>query len=269
MPARLIKLLSTTPGLELYLPVTDTVAVAAGYRHPIHLEACRASFAGERLWLFSPRGVTEVAPFPTFAAIEDLIRIRAPAPEVVERREASPAGRPDLAVPLRLEAGADGRRPVAALVPWSQAAWLQRLVYALPPSALRAYRVVLLKRGLLVRAAEVLDGLPFGTLYQLGAPEVLVPLGMQIRPAASPELLAERLGASDGAMVLFPDRSSPPVRILREAIVPLDRRVLVEIEPALANLETAGRSEREAEAPIEIENEPLGPMPLWGLARGR
>src|SRR5579871_4387317 len=269
VPPRLLKLLSTTPGLELYLPVTDTVAVAAGYRHPIHLEACRASFAGERLWLFSPRGVTEVAPFPTFAAIEDLIRIRAPSPEVVERREAAPAGRPDLAVPLRLEAGGDARRPVAALVPWSQGAWLQRLVYALPPSALRAYRVVLLKRGLLVRAAEVLDGLPFGTLYQLGAPEVLVPLGMQIRPAAAPQLLAERLGATDGAMVLFPDRGAPPVRILREAIVPLDRRVLVEIEPALANLEAVGRIELEADGPIEIENEPLGPMPLWGLARGR
>ena len=269
LPPRLTKLLSTTPGLELYLPVTDNVAVAAGYRHPIHLEACRGSFAVERLHLFSPRGVTEVAPLPTFAAVEDLIRIRSLSPELVERREAVPAGRPDLAVALRLEPGGDARPPVAALVPWNQAVWLQRLVYALPPTALRAYQVVLLKRGVLVRAAEMLDGLPFGTLYQLGAPEVLVPLGMQIRPAASPQLLAERLGATDGAMVLFPDRVSPPVRILPEAIVPFDRRLLVEIEPALANLETVGRREREPDEPIEIENEPLGPMPLWGLGRPR
>ena len=88
------RLLSTTPGLELYLPVTDNVAVAVGYRHPIHLEACRASFAADRLHLFSPRGVTEVAPLPALAAIEDLIRIRAPAPEIVGRREAAPAGAP-------------------------------------------------------------------------------------------------------------------------------------------------------------------------------
>ncbi|HVV52181.1 MAG TPA: hypothetical protein VHO06_21105 [Polyangia bacterium] len=268
-PARLWRLLSTTPGLELYVPVTDNVAVAAGYRHPIHLEACRGSFAPDCLHLFSPRGVTEVAPFPTLAAVEDLIRIRAPAPEIVERREAAPAGRPDLAVSLRLEAGGDARRPVAALVPWGQAVWLQRLVYALPPTALRSYRVVLLKRGVLVRAADVLEGLPFGTIYQLGAPEVLVPLGTQIRPAASPQLLAERLGATEGAMVLFPDRASPPVRILREAIVPFDRRLLVELEPALANLEPAGRTEREPDEAIEIENQPLGPMPLWGLGRTR
>jgi hypothetical protein len=267
LPPRLLRLVSTTPGLELYLPVTENVAVAAGYRHPVHLEACRASFAADRLHLFSPRGVTEVIPLPTLAALEDLIRIRAPAPEVAERVEAAPAGRPDLAVTLRLEPGGEARPPVAALVPWGQAVWLQRLVYALPPSALRAYRVVLLKRGLLIRAADVLDGLPFGTLFQLGAPDVLVPLGMQIRPAAAPELLSERLGAAGGAMVVFPDRGSPPVRILPEAIVPFDRRLLVELEPALANLEPLARGDREPDAPVEIENQPLGPMPLWGLGR--
>jgi hypothetical protein len=267
LPPRLTRLISTTPGLELYLPITDNIAVAAGYRHPVHLEACRGMFASDRLHLFSPRGVTEVAPLPTMAAIEDLIRIRAPAPEVAERLAAAPAGRPDLAVTLRLDPGGAALPPVAALVPWGQAVWLQRLVYALPPTALRAYRVVLLKRGLLVRAADVLDGLPFGTLFQLGAPDVLVPLGMQIRPAAAPELLAERLGATGGAMVLFPDRGSPPVRILPEAIVPFDRRLLVELEPALASLETVGRSDREPDAPVEIENLPLGPMPLWGLGR--
>ncbi|HEY6475751.1 MAG TPA: hypothetical protein VI456_04165 [Polyangia bacterium] len=267
LPPRLMRLISTTPGLELYLPVTDNVAVAAGYRHPVHLEACRGSFAADRLHLFSPRGVTEVAPLPTLAAIEDLIRIRAPAAEIAELVEATPAGRPDLAVTLRLEPGGAARPPVAALVPWGQAVWLQRLVYALPPTALRAYRVVLLKRGLLIRAADVLDGLPFGTLFQLGAPDVLVPLGMQIRPAAAPELLSERLGATGGAIVVFPDRASPPVRILPEAIVPFDRRLLVELEPALASLEPFGRGDREPDAPVEIENQPLGPMPLWGLGR--
>jgi hypothetical protein len=267
LPPRLVRLVSTTPGLELYLPVTDNVAVAAGYRHPVHLEACRGSFAADRLHLFSPRGVTEVAPLPTLAALEDLIRIRAPAPELVDRTEAAPAGRPDLAVSLRLEPGGPALPAVAALVPWGQAVWLQRLVYALPPTALRAYRVVLLKRGLLIRAADVLDGLPFGTLFQLGAPEVLVPLGTQIRPAAAPALLAERLGATGGAMVLFPDRTGAPVRILPEAIVPFDRRLLVEIEPALASLEPFGRADREPDAPVEIENQPLGPMPLWGLGR--
>jgi hypothetical protein len=267
LPARLHGLLRRTPGVELYVPVTNHVAVAAGYRHPIHLESCRASFPADRLHLFSPRGVIEVTPLPALAAIEDLVRILPPTPERAELRGAAPGARADLSVALRLEAGGGPGRAVAALIPWTQAGWLQRLVYALPPSALRAYRVALLKRGILVRAAESLEGMPFGTLLQLGAPEVLIPMGTRLVPAVSPAILAERLGAVGGAMVLFPGLAAPPLRVLAEAIVPFERRLLAELEPAVANLEALGRQEQPVEEPVVIENEPLGPMPLWGLGR--
>ncbi len=267
LPARLHGLLRRTPGVELYVPVTNHVAVAAGYRHPIHLESCRASFPADRLHLFSPRGVIEVAPLPALAALEDLVRILPPTPERAELRGAAPGARADLSVALRLEAGGGPGRAVAALIPWTQAAWLQRLVYALPPSALRAHRVALLKRGILVRAAETLEGMPFGTLLQLGAPEVLIPMGTRLVPAVSPAILAERLGAVGGAMVLFPSLGSAPLRVLAEAIVPFERRLLAELEPAVANLEALGRQEQPVEEPVVIENEPLGPMPLWGLGR--
>jgi hypothetical protein len=266
-PARLFGLLSETPGLELHLPVADNVLVAAGYRHPIHLASCRASFSSDRLHLFSASGMTEVSPRPTLAAVEDVVRIRAPALEAAPPREAAPIALPDLAVALRLEPSGSAGRPVATLVPWAQVPWLQRLLYALPPTALRGYGVALLSRGVLLRAAELLDGLPFGTIYELGAPDVLVPVGTRLRPAVSPQVLSERLGATGGALVLFPDRNGPPLRILPDAIGPLDQRLLASLEPALANLESRGARERSIEAPIEIENEPLGPMPLWGLPR--
>jgi hypothetical protein len=265
-PARLFGLLSRTPGLDLYLPVSDNILVATGYRHPIHLASCRASLPQGSLHLFAPGGVTEVAPRPTLAAIEDLVRIRAPLPELAESQPAVPLARSDLAVALRLEpGGGDPGRPVASLVPWAQVTWLQRLLYALPPTALAAYRVALLKRGVLLRAADALDGLPFGTLYELAAPDVLVPVGMRLRPAVSARILSERLGATGGALVLYPDRTAAPVRVLAEAIAPLDRRLLAALEPALASLESIVRPERPLEDPVEIENEPLGPMPLWGL----
>jgi hypothetical protein len=267
MTPRLYRLLRTTPGVEVYLPITTHVAVAAGFRHPIHLESCRGSFAADRLHLFSPRGVVEVAPLPALAAIEDLVRVLPPSSERAELRAALPGGRVDLTVPLRLEPGGGPGRAVASLIPWAQAAWLQRLVYALPPSVLRAYRVALLKRGILIRASEAIEGMPFGTLLQLGAPEVLIPLGTRLAPAVSPTILSERLGAVGGAMVLYPELAAPPLRVLAEAIVPFERRLLAELEPAVANLEALGRHERPVEDPVVIENEPLGPMPLWGLGR--
>ena len=66
---------------------------------------------------------------------------------------------------------------------------------------------------------------------------------------------------------MYPSLGSAPLRVLAEAIVPFERRLLAELEPAVANLEALGRQEQPVEEPVVIENEPLGPMPLWGLGR--
>ncbi|HEV3033003.1 MAG TPA: hypothetical protein VG319_15265 [Polyangia bacterium] len=268
-PARLRGLLTETPGLELYAPVTEHVAVAAGHRHPIALESCRSSFPTDHLTLFAREGgVVEIAPLPVFTAIEDVVRIRLPAAREAERSAARPAARPDVAVPLRLEPAMDARRrAVAALVPWTSVPWLRRLCYALPATALRGYRVAALERGVLVLAAGELEGLPFGTLLEAAAPalDVLVPVGTRLRPAVSPELLAERLGAQNGTVVVFPGASAPPFRIAPHLVEPFDRRALAlltkpDYEPAAPRDDGAPAS-----AAVEIENDPLGPMPLWGL----
>jgi hypothetical protein len=270
IPARMRGLLTETPGLELYAPVTDNVVVAVGYRHPIHLDACRGSFPGDRFFLFSPRaaGVIVVAPAPALAAVEDVVRIRAPLPRDPGRSEGASIGRPDIAVPLRLEATAETRRrAVATLVPWARADWLRRLCYALPPTALRSYRVALLEQGVLVLAATSLEGFPFGVLLDTVAPNVLVPLGTRVRPAVSPALLADRVGASGGALVVFPGLGAEPLRVPADAVEPLDRRVLSAVEIAAAIPLGRPRAPAAAGAAVEIENEPLGPMPLWGLDR--
>ena len=268
-PERLRGLLTGTPGLELYVPVTDHVAVAAGHRHPIALASCRSCFPTDRLTLFAREGgVVELAPLPVFTAIEDVVRIRAPAASEGERVAARPEGRTDVSVPLRLEATADPRRrAVAALVPWARVPWLRRLCYALPAAALRGYRVAALERGVLVLASGALEGLPFGVLLDVAAPgvDVYVPLGTRLRPAVSGELLAERLGAQQGTLVVFPSASEPPFRVAPELVEPLDRRALSllatpALEPGAPRDEAAAGLE-----PVEIENDALGPLPLWGL----
>jgi hypothetical protein len=272
-PPRMRGLLTGTPGLELYVPVTEAVAVAAGHRHPIALESCRSSFPSDRLTLFSARaeGVLEIAPLPVFTPIEDIVRIRPAAAPQVARTAARAAARPDVTVSLQLVAAADSkRRAVAALVPWARVPWLRRLCYALPAPALRGYRVAVLERGVLVLAADVLEGLPFGVLLAAAAPGVLVPVGTRLRPAISPELLAERLGlkaAADGdtGLVVYPALGEPPFLVPAGALEALDRRVLSAMtrpEDAPVLLPHAPAA---PDAAIEIENEPLGPMPLWGL----
>jgi hypothetical protein len=269
-PTRLRGLLTRTPGLDLYVPVTEHVAVAVGHRHPIALESCRASFPTDRLTLFSAReGVVEIAPQPVFTSVEDVVRIRPPAAQEVERAPARDAGRPEVSVRLRLEPSSDARRPtIGALVPWARVPWLRRLCYALPMSALRGYRLAVLERGVLVLAGDALEGIPFGVLLAAAAPgaDVLVPLGTRLRPAISPELLAERLGAQGGALVVFPALGAPPFRVDAALLEPLDHRALAGLSSPTAEVGIS-RTVGSASAAVEIENEPLGPMPLWGLDR--
>ncbi len=281
VPPRMMGLLSATPGLELFTPVGANVAVAHGYRHPIHLDACKATFPGDRFFLFSPHeaGATVLSPVPTFAAVEDLVRIRAPAAREPEGRVARTMPRPEFAVPLRLEPFPDYQRhAVATLVPWRQADWLRRLCYTLPATALRGYRLAVLDRGILVISGSVLDGIPFGTLLDLAAPDLLVPLGARLRPAVSPLILAERTGATGGAIVVFPQLGEAPFRVPADAIEPFERRTLADADlgtdagvagvrkRAVDSVETAGTQGATASEPVEIENDYLGPMPLWGLS---
>jgi hypothetical protein len=252
--------------------VTENVAVALGHRHPIHLEACKGSFPMDRFFLFAGggHGVTVLAPAPTLTALEDLVRLGGVRTKEPELLLAQPGARPDVAVPLRLEAVSDvSRRAVATLIPWRQATWLRQLCYALPAPALRMHRVALLDRGVLVLSPGVLDGFPFGVLLDAAAPDVLVPLGARLRPAVSPALLAAKVGAKNGALVVFPALDEAPFRVPADAIQPLERQLLGGQEPiGLDAAETRARpTETVAAAPIEIENDWLGPMPLWGLGK--
>src|SRR5262249_54415060 len=150
---------------------------------------------------------------------------------------------------------------VAALIPWNRVPWLQRLCYALPTSALRNYRVALLEHGVLIRAGEMLEGIPFGTLFKLAAPDVLVPVGTRLVPAVSPSLLVERLGAVGGATVVFPERTAAPFLVPADALVPLELRVVGALTPPPPERLAHGHEEPLADR-VEIENRPMGPMPL-------
>ncbi|MEP6654001.1 MAG: hypothetical protein ABJA82_11610 [Myxococcales bacterium] len=306
VPARLVSILSHTPGMRLMAPVADNVAVELGFRHPVHLASCKHAFPLDRLFLFgpAPAGVTVIVPAPVFSPIADLVRLqpmphttppaipqaapqdvrpspagsarpasdwRAPeAPLLVGT--ARPVGRVELVVPLRLEPTPAGlSRAVATLVRWQRVGWVRSLCYALPPSAVRGYRLAFLERGILIVAPEALDLFPFGTLLHAPAPGVLVPLGMELRPAISPHELGTRVGATGGALVVFPGPEEAPFKIAAETMVTLEALALA--DPSLRALrvenpvEYGGGGAADEQADIEIENQPLGPMPLWGLGR--
>jgi hypothetical protein len=293
LPARLLTVVSDTPGMTLMVPVADNILVAAGYRHPIHLGGCRAQFPVDNMYLFAPQphGVTSISPAPALVAIAELVRLEgglAPltdeAPPLTRARTAE---QKEWVVPIRLEAVPVGNGPiVATLIPWTQAGWLRALCYALPPSALHGHRLAILQRGLLVVAPDTLFGFPFGQLFHAPAPGLLVPLGWNLRPAIPARLLAaqmgapreapsapsgERMGESAGALTVFASATEPPFRVKAEALVPLEARVLA--DPRLRRIFTdagifpdpVGAADPLGD--IEIDNQAVGLLPLWRIGQ--
>ena len=265
VPKRLLGVLGGTPGLTLFAPVAENVALAVGYRHPVHLGSCKQVFPTDRLFLFSPgpAGVTVINPAPTFSPVADLVRLEPleqVAPEDTRPAIARPTGRLELVVPLRLEPGPTGAgRAVATIVPWPRLGWLRSLCYALPPSALRGYRLAALERGLLVVAPDALAGFPFGQLLYAPAAGLLVPLGWELRPAVSPDELAIRVGATGGAIVVFPGPGEAPFRIPPDSIESLEARALSDPRLADVRVESAIRPVRvEEPIEVEIENQSVG-----------
>jgi hypothetical protein len=272
-PPRLHGLLQSTPGLRLYRPVLDNVAVALGFSHPLNLEGCRAALPRSQFVLFPPppEKVILFPSVPEFASLGVLVRIAVPSAD--DHAPLSVASRPaeEIEVPLRLRASSSGgARAVATLIPWTRVSWLRRICYALPATALGGYRVALLEAGVLVVAPDRLEGIPFGQLLEEAAPGVLVPVGARFHPAVSPELIRERLGPKGNAVWVFPSLGASPLAVPDAGFQPLERRIVANVVPPdgsrAAPLVPMAPLREPAGAP-EVENDPLGLLPVWGIGK--
>ena len=160
------------------------------------------------------------------------------------------------------------RRVTGTLLAWEHAAWLKRLVFALPPTVLSGYRVAAVDEGLLVLGAQGVDGLPVGDLLQEAAPSVYVPVGFEFLPRVSEAVLVDHVGGVTGRCVVFRRGDAQPFAVADEAFEALGRRVLGRLE-----VEQRRRSPRlPAAVPVvepAVKNESVGPLPLWGFRGGR
>jgi hypothetical protein len=100
-----------------------------------------------------------------------------------------------------------------------------------------------------------------GQLLAELSPGLLVPLGMDLVPRVSPEVLARTLGHGNGALTVFPLEGSP-FQVSEAALVPLERRALAKIEVERA---THIDATIEPLADPSIINDPVGRFALWGF----
>jgi hypothetical protein len=134
-------------------------------------------------------------------------------------------------------------------------------LFALPPVSLRGHRVAATERGILVIGSENLDVIPLGQLLCELAPGLLVPLGMDIVPRVSAEVLARALGHQSGVVTVF-TTDNRPFQVGEAMFSSLERRALAKLEVASSHVEDFG-AEPPAEA--QIVNDAVGRFALWGF----
>ncbi|MEO8705714.1 MAG: hypothetical protein ABI867_37125 [Kofleriaceae bacterium] len=263
LPERILALFLGTPGIDVFRAAGANAAVAVGYEHPIDLASCASVFSPETFHVFWPNDRVDVLPGPlTLSDISDLTRVdlELDRPKDPQQHTGGPAE--SIGVELKLAASmGPPRRVVATLIPVAHGSRLKRILFALPPVSLRGHRVAATDRGILVIGSENLDVIPLGQLMYELAPGLLVPLGMDVVPRVSPEVLARALGHSAGLVTVFTTEGHP-FQVSEGSFATLERRSLAKLEVDRAeSVDYAADVSAEA----QVVNDAVGRFALWGF----
>ena len=264
LPERILALFLGTPGIDVFRPAGANAAVAVGYEHPIDLASCASVFPPETFHVFWPGDRVDVLPGPlAMSDIGDLTRVDLePEKPAQNDRTYKGAAADSIGVELKLApAMGPPRRVVATLIPVEHGSRLKRILFALPPVSLRGHRVAATDRGILVIGSENLDVIPLGQLLCELTPGLLVPLGMDVVPRVSPDVLARALGHAGGIVTVFTPEGRP-FQVSESAFVTLERKSLAKLEVDRAEaIDYAAVPPNEA----QVVNDPVGRFALWGF----
>lgn len=267
LPARMVPLLSETPGLTMFAPVAPGVAVEIGYRHPIELRACPI-FDPNGLLLLRGRGDEPwiLERMPVLGDLRSFARITlrdaqgASDAALAQKVEAPDAVR----VPLRvLPSQAPWRRVTASCIAKADLPLLRRVAYALPRQVLTTTKIAHTEHGAFLRAEAGIESIPIGTFFTELHPNLMVASGFEVVPQVAPEVLVRAMSIPSDALV-FLDGSGRAIGVPLDAFLPLEATLIAAsgFEPLVGNTDTVTRA-LEFE-PIELVIEPPGMLPLRG-----
>jgi hypothetical protein len=263
LPERILELFLGTPGIDVFRPVSGNVAVAVGWAHPVELASVASLLPEDTYHVFWPGDRVDVLAGPLeLSRRAALTRIDLELEPVREPRQGGVATPDAVAVALRLAPAAGlARRVTATLIPLTLTAHFKRLVYLLPPPALRGLRVAVTDRGIVVVANHDLDVIPLGALLTELAPGILVPIGLEVVPRVSPEVLAAALGHGSGVLTVFTPEG-PPFQLPEAKLAVLERRTLAKLDAEVVEVREVALA---PPGDPSVVNDSLGRFALWGF----
>jgi hypothetical protein len=253
MPRHVAALISSTPGMRVFVPYQDHVLVEWGFRHPIALESCGSAFPPDETVLFwgPPEKVERLVVGEEAVDIRDLVDVTVRGKEGVIARPEQAQSHPieSLDVELRL-----ARLPrasaatTALLIERERLPWFKKLVYMLPAAILRTYEAAVAGPYIIVINRRGVHGIPFGEPMTEAYPQIFLPVGMQLLPRVDYDLLREHLQIRPDQNLYFFPEGKPAFSVGIDVLKPLSRAVVA--------------PERARSSIIELKTQPLGePLP--------
>ncbi len=264
LPERILEGFRGTPGLTIYRPISDSLGIEIGYRHPIELSSCLSLFEAGKVYLFSgQRDTVDIIAGPVELVDASHLTQIGLHPEAIGERRGAASPTQNVDIPLKLAPSMQPPgRVIGTLIDGKDAMRLKQLVYLLPPSMLRGHRVVVTERGILVVAGQNVDLIPLGTLLAELTPGLLLPLGMDLVPRVAPDVLASALGHGPGRFTVFPHEGGP-FHVAESSLQPLERRTL-----AALNAPAVAPADLSLDVPLgepRVVNDAVGAFALWGF----
>lgn len=279
-PQRLIPLFSGLPGVELYHTRRSNIFVQRGFAHPFALESCRKALGEDQMFFFSGSrdAVDVVDGEATFVDIESLKGVELQDPSLHPQREAQllkqgappPEGwslqqvKESLHYPVHLIQTTSGQSGVSALYLRSpqEMAWLKRLVYALPATALESYKMALTDMGCVILNRQGVEMIPIGMPLREVYTRVFIPQNTQFSPPLSYEQLQLHLGLRPGRCYFMPRGLAQAFSVTEDALQPLARYLLADV--SLSPAQDQAAAPMDLNDAVEMVNQDIGYFALWG-----
>jgi hypothetical protein len=280
VPARMLPLFSSTPGLSVYQAVSATAAVELGFRHPVELRSCPVWAPGSMVFFRGSHTDRAGDPLvlsklPALGPVASFARVEFKS-EGVESLQAQPAGQGGgVSLALRLTPTTDPFRGVTAT--WirpDELPLLRRIAYSLGAATLQRAKIAFTNRGAFLVLDSGIEAIPVGEMFREAGPNLYLPAGFDAIPAVSADVLLKSLGAPAG-LSIFILRDARVIGIESKGFVPLETGLLeaqtwallpaAELETILATsvpelqLESPGlRPLRDLDKPVEQNLLPPG-----------
>jgi len=281
LPARLLPLFEGLPGVELYHTRRSNVFVQRGFAHPFALESCRKALDDDGLYFFSGHrdACDQVVGEPVFVDIDNL--------KAVELED--DALRPDLEAVV---IGQGGRKPVgwtsdqvaealhypvhlmhrpglqAGVVGLfiqsaTEMAWLKRIIYALPQTALEDYRMAVTDQGCLVVNRLGVELIPIGMQLREIFNGVFIPANTQFSPPIGYDQLQRHLKLKPNHLYFLPAGLQQAFAVPEGLFRPVANYLLADAE-FVAVTDRAPTERMELAEAVEMVNRDIGYFALWG-----